>query len=232
MEIIPVIDLLQGQVVHAKRGERHHYRPVVSSLCESSRIDNVVRGLLGLYPFKKLYIADLDAILGQGNHAGQIRQLCASHPQLEIWLDAGFSQPADIIAWQSENVRCIIGSERLQSFSQYQAIAEGARDFKLSLDFAADCFLGPEQLLEREDTWPRQTICMTLSRVGSKLGPDYGRLQALIQRKPESLWYAAGGVRGEDDLIDLKSMGVAGVLVASALHDGMITGEQIARLAA
>jgi phosphoribosylformimino-5-aminoimidazole carboxamide ribotide isomerase len=40
--------------------------------------------------------------------------------------------------------------------------------------------------------------------------------------------YAAGGVRGRHDLQVLRDAGIAGVLVASALHDGRLTSADLA----
>jgi phosphoribosylformimino-5-aminoimidazole carboxamide ribotide isomerase len=42
--------------------------------------------------------------------------------------------------------------------------------------------------------------------------------------------YAAGGVRDANDLALLSRVGIAGALVATSLHDGKLTGAQIARL--
>ena len=53
-------------------------------------------------------------------------------------------------------------------------------------------------------------------------GPDLDRLRALRAVAPGKRLYAAGGVRGPDDLHDLRALGCAGVLVASALHDGRL----------
>ena len=72
MEIIPVIDLMHGQVVHARMGQRQHYQPIQSLLCSSSAPIDVVSALLELYPFERMYIADLDAITGQGDHLATI----------------------------------------------------------------------------------------------------------------------------------------------------------------
>ena len=36
-----------------------------------------------------------------------------------------------------------------------------------------------------------------------------------------------GGVRDVKDLVELKGLGVSGVLVATALHTGKITAEQL-----
>ena len=46
MNLIPVIDLMQGQVVRAVRGNRHAYQPIVSKLCASSDPLTVMRFML------------------------------------------------------------------------------------------------------------------------------------------------------------------------------------------
>jgi uncharacterized protein related to proFAR isomerase len=67
---------------------------------------------------------------------------------------------------------------------------------------------------------------MTLARVGADEGPDLGLLKSIIARAGQRQVFAAGGVRGRDDLQVLQDAGVAGVLIASALHDGKIkTGD-------
>ncbi|MBC8130797.1 MAG: nickel transporter, partial [Rhizobiaceae bacterium] len=43
--------------------------------------------------------------------------------------------------------------------------------------------------------------------------------------------FAAGGVRDEDDLMRLEKAGIAGALVASALHDGRIDRAVLERMA-
>jgi phosphoribosylformimino-5-aminoimidazole carboxamide ribotide isomerase len=42
--------------------------------------------------------------------------------------------------------------------------------------------------------------------------------------------YAAGGVRDANDLALLAQAGIAGALVSTSLHNGKLTGTQIARL--
>jgi phosphoribosylformimino-5-aminoimidazole carboxamide ribotide isomerase len=64
---------------------------------------------------------------------------------------------------------------------------------------------------------------MNLARVGSALGPDLELIAALRRLAPRSRWYAAGGVRNGLDLRRCREAGAAGVLVASALHDGRIS---------
>ncbi|MEW8382346.1 MAG: nickel transporter, partial [Candidatus Thiodiazotropha taylori] len=64
MKLIPVIDLMNGIVVRAIRGQRQSYLPSSTPLCQSSQPEAVISALLSLYPFDTLYIADLDAITG------------------------------------------------------------------------------------------------------------------------------------------------------------------------
>ena len=100
----------------------------------------------------------------------------------------------------------------------------------LSLDFRGEGFLGPPLLLDDPNLWPRTVIVMTLARVGTGAGPDFSRLAAIAARAGERRVYAAGGLRGPEDVRALAERGVAGVLVASAIHDGRLTREHLSGL--
>ena len=53
MQAIPVIDLMGGEVVRARMGDRASYRPIESPLSPTSDPVDVVRGLLSVYPFAR-----------------------------------------------------------------------------------------------------------------------------------------------------------------------------------
>lgn len=207
---------MAGQVVHARQGRRDDYRPLISRLSSSSQPEAVLEGLLRLYPFQHCYIADLDAILGHGNHDAVIAGLCRAYPNIEFWLDAGLRNS------DGSRFRQVLGSESLD------ATASPKNTDILSLDFRGDAFVGPAALLEDAARWPDDIIVMTLDRVGSGQGPDLERLTALRTRTPEKRFYAAGGVRGAADLAALTEIGVAGVLLATALHDGRLSPTDLA----
>ena len=63
---------------------------------------------------------------------------------------------------------------------------------------------------------------MTLARVGSGAGPDFERFAEIKRRAGGRAIYLAGGLRDRDDLAAVKASGAAGILVASALHDGRL----------
>lgn len=228
MEIIPVIDLMHGQVVHARFGQRQHYQPIQSKLSHSSAPINIVSALLELYPFERLYIADLGAIQGQSNHFQTIQLIKDEFPHLEIWLDSGISRVDALHALKDFPVSHVIGSENITSIDAMIDLKQIlAGEFILSLDFNAQGFLGPIDLLNNAQYWPKKIIAMTLAKVGSDQGVDLQRLKSFIDEKFVHLVYAAGGIRNLDDLKLISEIGATGALIASALHTKQLTNADI-----
>ena len=78
MELIPVLDLMKGQVVRGERGERARYKPYALPLSPTTpEPETVLTALLKLYPFRTVYVADLDAIERRGSNAMVLRRLAA-----------------------------------------------------------------------------------------------------------------------------------------------------------
>ena len=208
-------------VVRAIAGNRAVYRPLKSVLCDSSHPKAVMEGLLKLHPFKKVYLADLDAILGKGNHRTVIEALHNAFPEIEFLVDAGFRNVTEAQSWKTLGLgRPVLGSESLQILEQPLYIPE---DIMLSLDYRDDRFMGPEILLQEFAYWPKDVIIMTLARVGTDRGPELSSLEKFRKLAPDRHFYMAGGVRHLEDLQALIQAGAAGVLLASALHDGKLT---------
>lgn len=234
MQIVPVIDLKGGQVVHARGGARDSYTPIETPLARSSTPAAVVDGLLSLHPFEALYVADLDAIEGRGDHRDTLDDLQTRFPNLALWIDQGVSRASDCRSMLTHPGReLILGSESQSDEALLKELCEEFGDGRviLSLDYRGDDFLGPASLLETSEVWPSRIIVMTLARVGGGEGPDSERLIDLRERAPDRAYFAAGGVRGLDDLLHLREIGAAGALIASCLHDGRLTAEHVKRFA-
>ena len=232
MDVIPVIDLLGGCVVHARGGRRAEYRPIETPLSPTSEPEQVVAGLLRLAPFRHLYIADLDAIGGDAAHDAAIDRLAVVRPGLEIWVDPGIADTSAALNWldRCSNV-LVLGSESLSDPATLAAL-RGHPRVVLSLDFRGDAFQGPASVLDDATLWPGRVIVMTLARVGAGAGPDFGRVGSIVARRGAGAVYAAGGVRTVADLRELAGIGAAGALVATALHEGAITAGEIAEVTA
>lgn len=229
--VIPVIDLYNGVVVHAKHGQRAHYQPIQSQLTPSHHAVDVVHALYALYPFTTLYIADLDAIMhGHQRNRETIEQIQATFPKLTIWLDAGKQNNEAIKALKQRNIQSVLGTESIARLQDYSAFNIPETDAILSLDFMPDGYAGPTALLETATYWPDHVIVMTLANVGSGLGLDIKRLTQILALRTTQQVYAAGGVRNIEDCRQLKQMGVNGVLVASALHQKRINAADLTAL--
>jgi len=220
MLLIPVIDLYAGKVVHAHAGQRESYKNIQTPLCHGSDPLRVVKALLSVHPFSTVYIADLDAIKDEGDNNQIICQLLQQHPDLCFWLDAGkYTYPTSLPKTQ---LRQIIGSETGITPQQLLDKCSSPNNI-LSLDFFDNEFMGDQNLLENTDAWPDDIIVMSLNRVGTNQGADINRIRQLQTRAKNKRIYAAGGVRDEDDLQSLYTQRVAGVLLATALHQGKIS---------
>lgn len=218
--------------MRARRGRRDHYQPLISKRCATAEPLDVVRGLLAIHPFGTLYIADLDAIRQRGNHLPTVAALRDTFPQLNLWVDAGFSNIASCAPWQAPGVACVIGSESQVGVAEAARLIEhlGRDQAILSLDSLNSEFKGPASLFETAALWPDRIIAMNLDRVGSHAGPDFDLLQHLQQSSGGKKIYAAGGVRHGADLRALADRGIAGALIASALHDEQITARDLSGL--
>ncbi len=223
MIIIPVIDLLQGHAVLARRGRRADYGPVNSTLCQRGAVLPLVRVLHENFGFKRLYIADLDAILGQGGHVGLLADINNAFPDIELWLDAGFRSPADVEHQHTRlRFRAVIGSETWRDDGSLQD-----SDTLLSIDIGAEGLRDPSGIATDPTRQPGDLILMNLARVGADLGPDLLLLGHNATQRPDKRHYLAGGIRNHTDLSAAQKAGAAGVLVASALHDGRISAADL-----
>ena len=234
MDIVPVIDLLEEQVVHARRGERDRYRPIESALTAGSAPQDIMAALMALHPFRACYVADLDAIRGNGGHRATVAALQARWPEVAFWVDAGLATAEDCRRWFDAGIRhLVIGSESQTGTETLEAALSlaGGDGVALSLDVRRGQPLGPAALHEEAALWPSRVIAMTLDRVGSGDGPDLERIAALAARRPGIRVWGAGGVRDAADLDALASQGTDAVLVASALHDRRIDAGTLARFA-
>jgi phosphoribosylformimino-5-aminoimidazole carboxamide ribotide isomerase len=147
-----------------------------------------------------------------------------------LWIDAGAANAADAQAWLAhERVDVVLGSESFADHAALAALCAKAR-ILLSLDFQGAHFLGARALCENAAAWPQRVVAMTLARVGATEGPDLARVSEIVTRAGGREIFAAGGVRNMGDLACLEAAGAAGALVASALHEGRLTGADLARM--
>lgn len=226
MKIIPVIDLKDGVVVHAQQGNRQCYEPINTHLCHSADIFRVIQAFLEIYAFDTFYIADLNAITNQGDHNHLINEVLTRFSQITFWIDQGYRKYDQL---SPVNRLPVLGTESYQN----ETVAElpaFKNNFILSLDYMSSNQLGATSLFSDPSFWPKNIIIMTLERVGSNNGPDLKKLTEFCKQYPDKNFIAAGGIRHKLDLMALYEAGIHQALVASALHSGVITADDITEL--
>ena len=219
MRIIPVIDIMGGIVVRAIGGRRSEYRPIRSRLTDSTEPLAVAGALLKFTGSKELYVADLDAICGDGSPAVDPSRFPA-----EVLFDAGvrdFAQLETLNRWP--NVRPVVGTETwtvpLQEWpSPFPAV--------LSLDYFDGKLRtgwGPGDELAAIVPRIGSLIVLDIARVGTGQGPGTeDKIRAFRREYPRLEIIAGGGVSNREDLRRLEEAGADAALVASALHDGSL----------
>src|SRR5262245_30124653 len=91
MRVIPVIDLMNGQVVRGVAGRRSEYRPIESLIAADARPETVARTFVERFGFETIYVADLDAIQGGAPNVEAWEAI--KEVGLNLWLDAGIGNP-------------------------------------------------------------------------------------------------------------------------------------------
>ena len=242
MRLIPVIDLKAGLVVHAVKGERENYRPLQSILCDSPEPGEVARSFRDKLGLTEIYIADLDAIQGTGNHE-QIISSLVSQEEMQVLLDAGAGDPQAVHSLLELGVKkVIIGAETLSNLDNLRVLHSGIPPSQLifSLDMQSGQILSrcsdlaelsPLKVLEllQFAGW-HEVILLDLARVGTGNGIDHTLVSEALRLFPEMELIVGGGISQTSELDWLQAVGVSGVLVASALHTGIISKQQVSLL--
>jgi phosphoribosylformimino-5-aminoimidazole carboxamide ribotide isomerase len=240
LRIVPVLDVMNGVVVRGVAGRRSEYRPLVSRLADSCRPAEVAAALHARFGFTEFYVADLDAIAG----AAPSFPVAFLHERgFRVWLDAGVVDDLAAIAVAQQGVeRVVVGLETVASPEEVARCADGLGErVVFSLDLRGGSPLGKVEKWRTADSFGvaeqaielgvRRVLVLDLARVGVGGGTGTEELcKRLAAKFPHVEVSAGGGVRGADDLHRLRDVGVCNVLVASALHDGRLSPDDLAAL--
>jgi phosphoribosylformimino-5-aminoimidazole carboxamide ribotide isomerase len=127
MRIIPVLDILGGQAVHARGGHRDSYAPLSSQLTPGKPGDAlaIARAFRDRLGFRELYLADLDAITGRAAQRELRRAVAAERSDVAVWTDGGVGsagQARELLA--DGATRVIVGLETLPAASDPRSALE------------------------------------------------------------------------------------------------------------
>ncbi len=234
MKILPVLDILNCEVVRGVAGKRQEYRPIQSRLTDSVEPLAVATALSKHFGFSEFYVADLDAILHRRAHTHLYSQL--GRTGVELLVDSGICTCEDAAEIVSAGVaRVVAGLETTANPIEIARLVEryGAKHIVFSLDLMEGRPLSgsgqwshdPMQIAQTVfRSGVRQIIVLDLARVGTGAGVPTLELCRRIRREMDfHTIITGGGIRSAADLRLVAESGVDTALVASSLHDGSIT---------
>jgi phosphoribosylformimino-5-aminoimidazole carboxamide ribotide isomerase len=234
MQVLPVLDLLNGIVVRGVGGRRDEYRPVESRLVSKADALSVARAFRDQLGLTRLYIADLDAILHRQPNHEVYRSL--SGEGFELLVDAGLrgiESAAPIVS--AGATQLIAGLETWPGPDELAGLCQmiGRERVIFSLDLKDGGALGELHRWGTVDPCEigcravqagvSELIVLDLAQVGGNAGLSTVDLcRALLARFGDLRVITGGGVRDVSDLFRLQEVGIDAVLVASSLHEGRI----------
>lgn len=250
--IVPVLDLMIGQIVLAEGGNRDAYRPVQSRLTANSQPAAVAQAMFNQTGCDWLYLADIDSFAGAAPSWGVFNELLDLG--FGLWVDANWLRGDAYRLIKSkvnrtDRLKVIVSSETLQSFDQFELLDQLRQeefDVVFSLDKKGENVISQSseltesselELVHRAcDKGIEEFIILDLSEVGTRRGYQTSSsasslIEEIRSERGHLTLTSGGGVRNVDDIKRWIECGCDHVLVASAIHDCAITPDDASQFA-
>ncbi len=229
MELIPAVDIKDGQVVRLTRGDPSQLKSysLLGSPLSVARIW-INEGA------KTIHIVDLDAALGLGTNITIVEEIVKT-------LDADFQVGGGIRSLDIAQSILNLGVKRIilgtMAFRDEKALIKLLEDYKekivVSLDhYGREVMLKGWKVSSKIDISDAVTnfinlgvrifLVTSIKRDGMLTSPDFKILAEMLEMK-EAKVIAAGGVSKLQHLSRLKNMGVHGVVLGKALYENRFT---------
>ena len=208
MEIVPVIDIMDGLAVSGKGGKREEYKPLKSVICQNPDPIELAK-VYKDYGVSKIYIADLDKIMGRGDNFNLIKKI----DFINKMVDVGVKDEEDFK--KAKNLgEVIVGTETLKDISLLKKAI-------VSLDFKDGKLLNYNLDFILNNLGNKPVIILDISNVGTQRGLNRELIKDIKDRIDNPI-YVGGGIRDLKDIEFCYSIDVEGVLIGTAIHKGIL----------
>ena len=239
MRIIPAIDLKDGKCVRLLKGD-------FEKTTEYSSNPAAIGQRFSALDVEDLHIVDLDgARTGTQQHRSIVTEI-AAQSGLTVQLGGGIRERDDVARWLDAGVaRCVVGSIAI---SKPETVKQWLREFGtdaivLALDIKLNesgvPMLTTQGWTEESgvslwdcidlyrDVGAQHVLCTDVARDGAMTGPNFNLYASILERFPNLILQASGGVRNIGDLHSLRELGVPAAITGRALLDGEITATEV-----
>ena len=234
IEIIPAIDLMDGQCVRLSQG-KYNQKTIYSS--EPAMVAKAFEN----QGYKRLHLVDLDgAKSGKTENINVLKEIC-SQTNLIVDYSGGIRTKQQVQAALNAGASYIgIGS---------LAVKEPETFKNLINEFEAKLFIVASDVLNKQvyiNGWTKETdiqifdlisaysdlgitkfMCTDIARDGMLSGVNIDFYQSLKAFFPDKYIIASGGVSSKKDIYDLEKVGIDAVIVGKAFYEDIIPVENL-----
>ncbi|MDQ0222955.1 1-(5-phosphoribosyl)-5-[(5-phosphoribosylamino)methylideneamino]imidazole-4-carboxamide isomerase [Streptococcus moroccensis] len=237
MQILPAIDIKDGQAVRLFKGDFKQQTVVNPDVLGQAR-------LFADAGIAFIHVVDLDgAIDGQATNRDLIASI-KKETGLGVEVGGGIRTMAQIQDYLDVGIdRVIIGSMAVKNPSFVQEAIEtfGADKIVVGIDAKAG-MVATEGWLETSDVHfldlakameqrgVQLFVYTDVDRDGTLTGPNFEHYEELVAQLTTAKVIASGGIAELNDLIQLQEIGVAGTIVGKAYYNGNISLEELKKV--
>ncbi|VXD10845.1 1-(5-phosphoribosyl)-5-[(5-phosphoribosylamino)methylideneamino]imidazole-4-carboxamide isomerase [Marinoscillum sp. 108] len=234
MEIIPAIDIIDGQCVRLTKGDYDQVTRYSDDPAQVAR-DFELAGI------SRLHVVDLDG--AKARHVVNIDTLRNITSATGLSVDFGGGVKT------REDLELVLAAGAKQVTAGSIAVSDKEEVKKWIEEFGPDKIILGADVLDGKvmvSGWQESSgeelmdflnyyvqlgiqyvICTDISKDGVLAGPSFELYEAIQLRFPALHLIASGGVSGKDDLIRLKRQGLYGAIVGKAFYEGRLTLEEL-----
>ena len=234
IELIPAIDIIDGQCVRLTKGDYDQKTVYRNSPAEVAREFE----LLG---FQRLHVVDLDG--AKSKHivnSGVLRDI-TTETRLTVDFGGGIKTDDDIVkAFEAGASMVTVGSIAVTQpdlflgwLDKYGAdrmiLGADVRNGKISIngwkeDSAEDLLPFLKKYIDRG---VKTVLCTEISKDGTLQGPAIELYQQVMAEYPQLHLIASGGVSSIDDIKALDAAGIPAVVFGKAIYEGKINLKEL-----
>lgn len=234
IELIPAIDLINGQCVRLTKGDYDQKKVYNDNPVEVAR--NFER--LG---FKRLHVVDLDGAKSKHIVNDEVLRAITSATSLSVDFGGGIKSSEDIEkAFAAGASMVTVGSIAvtapelfMQWLDQYGAdrliLGADVRHGKISIngwkeDSTEDLLPFLRKYVERG---VKNVLCTEISKDGTLQGPATELYRDVMRAYPQLHLIASGGVSSNEDIQGLQTAGIPAVVFGKAFYEGRIKVDEL-----
>ncbi len=234
MEIIPAIDIIDGKCVRLTQGDYAQKKEYSSHPLEIAKKYED-------HGIKRLHLVDLDGAKAKKVINYPVLEQITKHTSLKVDFGGGVQSDEDLKIVFDLGAEQVTGGSIavkqpktfLHWLEKYGAekviLGADAKDKKIAIagwqETTAQDVL--EFIQHYHQKGIKYVICTDVAKDGVMQGPSVDLYEEILAIVPQVKLIASGGVSGLEDLNQLNTIGVHGVIIGKALYEGRIQLEDL-----